>query len=120
MMSSSVPVSALSCNTASRRLPLPRPPSRKVVGVRVVGTQRPSKTSTNGRSKAVVRRRLMDVTPKKVRGTFAAPVGTTTRQYERRPRQMQAQTEIFLGDQGRLPGLSDRGELVRSLGHWAE
>src|SRR6516165_744419 len=118
MMSSSVPVSALNCSTASRRLPLPRPPSRKVVGVSVVGTQRPSKTSTNGRSTAVVRRRVMDVAPKKVR-RFAAPVGTTTAQYERRPRPTQGQQEIFLGEQGRLPGFSDRGELVQPLGHRA-
>src|SRR6516165_9104237 len=115
MMSSSVPVSALSWRTASRRLPLPRPPSRKVVGVRVVGTQRPSRTSTNGRSTAVLRRRVMDVTPKKVR-RFAAPVGTTTEQYERQPTQTQGQQEIFFGEQGRLPGFSDRGGLVRFLG----
>src|SRR6516162_4781310 len=116
MVSSSVPVSALSWRTASRRLPLPRPPSRKVVGVRVVGTQRPSNTSTKGRNNAVVRRRLMDVAPKKVR-RFAAPVGTTTAQYERRPRPTQGQQGILLGDQGRLPGFSDRGELVHPLGH---
>src|SRR6516165_3965862 len=103
MMLSSVPASALNWSTASRRLPLPIPPSAKVVGVRVVGTQRPSKTSTNGRSKAVVRWRVMDVAPKKVR-RFAAPVGTTTAQYERRPRPTQGQQEIFLGEQGRLPG----------------
>src|SRR6516225_4222191 len=111
MMSSAEPLSALNWRTASRRLPLPRPPSRKVVGVRVVGTQRPSKTSTNGRSKAVVRRRVMDVAPKKVR-RFAAPVGTTTAQYERRPRPTQGQKGILLGNQDRLPGFSERGELV--------
>src|SRR5262249_2436860 len=46
MMSSSVPGSALNWRTASRRLPLPRPPSAKVVGVMVAGTQRDSKGST--------------------------------------------------------------------------
>src|SRR6516164_4932213 len=96
MMSSAVPVSPLNWRTASRRLPLPRPPSRKVVGVRVAGTQRPYKTWTNGRSEVVVRRRVMDVAPKKVR-RFAAPVGTTTAQYERRPRPTQGQQEIFFG-----------------------
>src|SRR6516165_7998276 len=67
MMSSSVPGSALNCRTASRRLPLPRPPSVKVVGVSVVGTQRYSKSSMDGRNEAhlVRRRQVMDVTPKK-------------------------------------------------------
>src|SRR6516164_6402244 len=65
MVSSAVPVSALNCNTASRRLPLPSPPSANVVGVIVAGTQRRSKNSTDGRKQATLLVRGMDRTPKK-------------------------------------------------------
>src|SRR5260370_18403756 len=46
MVAASGPAAALNWRTASGRLPLPRPPSAKVVGVRVVGTQRLSKGSS--------------------------------------------------------------------------
>src|SRR6516164_9847543 len=49
MVSSPVPVSALNWSTASRRLPLPRLPSSKVVGVIVDGRQRSSKRSIRNR-----------------------------------------------------------------------
>jgi hypothetical protein len=42
MVSASLPLSALNWSTALRRLPLPRPPSAKVLGVSVAGTQRPA------------------------------------------------------------------------------
>src|SRR6516165_7707826 len=53
MVSSSVPLSLLNCRTASRRLPLSRPPSANVFGVMVAGTQR---ASSGSRCKGLHRR----------------------------------------------------------------